>query len=129
MREHLFRAKRKDTKQWVFGSLVNMPTSTFIIPKTEKVQLPDFIEVDPSTVGKFTNRYCQGNPIYEGDILYEDCPESYKIVYYDEKATEYRVKYTDRDQTFAFCGLSDRALQLYNTIVGNIFDNYELLKF
>lgn len=128
MREHTFRAQRKDNKQWVYGSLVEQSNGSFIIPKTEKEELPDFIEVIPETVGEFTHRYCQGKPIYEGDILYEDCPEAYKIVYYDEKATEYRVKYTDRDQTFAFCGLSDRALQLYNTIVGNIFDNPEFLK-
>lgn len=128
MREHIFRAQKNDTREWVYGNLVVLPNSTCIISKTEKDQLPGFIEVDPSTVGKFTNRYCQGKPIYEGDILYEDCSETYKIVYYDEKATEYRVKYTDRDQTFVFCGLSDRALQLYNTIVGNIFDNPEFLK-
>lgn len=128
MREHTFRAQKKDTREWVYGNLVVQPNSTFIIPKVEQNRLPDFIEVDPSTVGKCTNRYCQGNPIYEGDILYEDCPETYKIVYYDEKLTEYRVKNTSINSTFEFCSISDRALQLYNTIVGNIFDNKDLLK-
>jgi uncharacterized phage protein (TIGR01671 family) len=72
MREILFRAKRKDTGEWVegfyFESFTEIP---YIMTLHDHILgMTEFYEVDPATVGQFTGLLDKnGKRIFEGDIL------------------------------------------------------------
>jgi hypothetical protein len=51
-----FRGKRLDTGEWVYGDLVQTCDTCFVVPDrgTTEIDLSDRTEVDPKTVGQFT---------------------------------------------------------------------------
>ena len=123
-REILFRGKRIDNGEWVEGyyfTMVHedgrhahhfiMPIGTDLSLETpiEKIQ----VEVDPETVGQYTGLTDKnGRKIFEGDCL------GHRL-----NVVEYL------DGCFTVSG--DRPLSLmakYNEVIGNIFDNPELMK-
>ena len=68
MRQIKFKGKSRDTKNWVYGSLVKTPFGTFIEWYEDSVC--NKVEIDPSTVCQYTGlKDCKGQDIWEHDLL------------------------------------------------------------
>lgn len=132
MREILFRGKRLDNKEWVFGSLVKMGPTDYV----HYYILPNYassfydIEIDPITIGEYIGRTDKMDKmIFEGDII--------KIKdWYDEEGYhefvvgnvvfengEWHIKGNVNADFSAFEYSWD------TEIIGNIYDDTELLNF
>lgn len=133
MREILFKAKRKDNGEWVEGCYVTSDGKSFIcmdIVEHYCVIALRWFEIDPETLCQFTGFYDKnGKKIWENDIC--DRKEKYPEV----------VKMTDGDWTLdysyaigrdygnGYCNLGFYVNERKCVeVIGNIFDNPELLQ-
>ena len=130
MREILFRGKRLDNGDWVYGYYVHIgPVScqrAYIIPEYASSLYVN--EVDPSTVGQYTSlKDKNGKRIFDGDIA--------KVL-------------QGKDKDIAYVGFENGAFMLYPKtgniyertlweywyndwdveVIGNVTDNPELLE-
>jgi uncharacterized phage protein (TIGR01671 family) len=134
-REIKFRGKNSETKQWVCGDLLHVGNGFIItinselgetLPNNEYIGLayrPDEIAVViPETIGQFTGLLDKnGNEIYEGDIVIFDnhlqdishIVYDYSGFYVDSKNYKTEIRPT---------------MNNHMIVVGNIYDNQELLK-
>ena len=133
MREILFRGKRIDNGEWVYGSLViqsgewldkdeKAPDVYFIYGKRGEIYL-----VDSSTVGQYTGvNDKNGKGIFEGDIV-----KNYFSKRFDPIVG--RVAFDShycRLRLYSITGGSESGFYrgcVYE-VIGNIYDNPELLK-
>lgn len=138
MREILFKAKRIDNGEWVEGYYTEYNGKTFIginisiysdIFEVFYIPLIRWFEVDPKTICQFTG-LCDknGKKIWENDILMAHLDESYP-----EDATYETVEWNVAKWVGHETGSIGRQyldkfdLEHYE-VVGNIFDNPELLQ-
>lgn len=134
MREIVFRGKDINNKGWVYGALVQQQDDPLrektLIISYSNYQYGDFSEaviheVDPETVGQYTGFVDKkGKKIFEGDI----------VSIYNSKAFLFAVEWNN--QYVLKCttnGVSDNILNVIESsedveVVGNIYDNPELIK-
>jgi len=86
MRSIKFRGQREDTKEWVYGSLIeNKYIVGNVIDWNEDFFNTEYWwRVMPETVGQFTGLYDEnGKEIYEGDRLF-DYDDDYYVVEFSE---------------------------------------------
>lgn len=135
MREILFRGKRVDNGEWVYGFYANIPEHHInkLSGKNCIVSINNglFMEVIPETVGQYTGlKDTNGKKIFEGDIVkYENNQAgAYKIgqkmtgfICFDEKTGSYVAKNN-------FQKHADFWFAIDIKVIGNIHDNPELLK-
>lgn len=138
MREILFRGKMKDTDKWVEGYYAMMGkenlvrhyivqncalTGLFSDPK-ENMYFND-VEIDPETLCQYTGlKDMNGNRIWENDIIKHEISDTIGTVkWYQEDYVGWCVDDTIIDEQ----QFTD---EMWNEceVIGNIFDNPELLK-
>lgn len=122
---YLYRGKRKDNGEWVVGDLVH---SVYKIGDTCVGQYGNEVgmhNVDPSTICQCTGlKDKNGKLIWENDVI--RCNYETSIVKWEK--SEWRIKWIDeavwrRDLDY-WVNESKREVN----VVGNIFDNPELLE-
>lgn len=126
MREILFRGKRLDNGEWVYGDLLTKDKNGNYCPRIKNSEsYPFSFQVDPTTVGQFTGLYDKnGNKIFEGDILVSETI-MHKIVWNDEWAKFQAIS----ESIYSPSSLNQEWINMYGKVViGNIHDNPELLK-
>ena len=126
MREILFKAKRIDNGEWVEGDLIQKGDScTKKLTHSYIFNWDGEFEVVPETVSQFTGLTDKnGKKIFEGDIVKEICKwdgANMYVEYYDAQSTF--ALYDKEKIGFKYlCDIHNRE------VIGNIFDNPELLE-
>lgn len=131
MREILFRAKREDNGEWVYGYYVHLPDAAGSVHIMHvRAQNPDENNnvhyVIPETVGEFTGMTNEdGTRIFEGDIvenietgmraLVQYFPEHAAFMLWCRSETVNQIEYAGEISFFEI------------QVIGNIHDNPELI--
>ena len=143
MRDILFRGKRKDNREWVYGYVYRIWERVYILWGMTN-DVPNMIEVDPETVGQYTGLTDKnGKKIFEGDIVKAvivrdlgggtEKREETGIIGYDkigmigliEKYAGTIPVWSDFFQELTLSGCIN---DFWFEVIGNIHDNPELLK-
>ena len=124
MREILFRGKDAESGFWCYGDLAHdregNPYIRFWAHNGYLVR-----EVEPGTVSQFTGFVDKNKKrVFEGDILastYEEGEVVHELVVWSENGWHNKWKNTNPDIIW------QDDLDRYSVVVGNVWDNYELL--
>ena len=142
---YLSKAKRLDDGEWIIGNRIDdgVTGQVFIhavgnsVNESDKVgeeRCLQFVafEVDPTTICQCTGKDKNGNLIWENDIVeigeHEDTVNGLYKVIYCENAHCYALK-RSVDFHYNFFTFSDlNGFETSSKVIGNIFDNPELLE-
>ena len=147
-REILFKAKRLDNGEWVIGCLLKdgLTGQHFIhaegnsVNESDKVNEEGFLqfvafEVDESTICRYTGLTDKnGNKIWENDVVtFPDCEMSTESGYGDVFVNAGKVAYDTESMSYFFTNrvtvdMGDIIIKEEVEVIGNIFDNPELLE-
>lgn len=122
-REIMFRGRRIDNGEWVFGSLIQSDIRCYIVEEwNEATDESTSHCVEPTTVGQFTGNFDRiGNKLFEGDLIKFMSGNIGVVIFSTYKST---FSVTDTEGKGGRYGFVSK----YITRVGNIYDNPELLK-
>ena len=135
MREILFRGKRTDNGEWIYGDLMQNVDCIKIREQEKDVKhIAKSFEIDLETVGQYTDLTDKnGKRIFEGDIVAQnwydyDEPrdDSFGKVVFCEYDCSFSVIDVNKDgfMPLGRCGSYHWEVE----VIGNIHDNPELLK-
>ena len=126
MREILFRGKRKDNGEWVYGNLVRGCDEkyAYIVEFGNKELCRNYINVKPDTIGQYTGLKDKNDTkIFEGDIVKR---------FWFSRMCIYQIGYDNG--IASFIGRAGRKFTTFDydseefEVICNIYDNPELLK-
>ena len=139
MREILFRAKRIDNGEWVEGYFVIgkwyldekeryaiLPTDLCFYPHCE---INEWIEIDPETLCQYTGMVDKnGNRIWENDIVSAWSEGKYATGMVKQRIDGLYIIYPayQHNEFWGLCPDKNRKTNV--EVIGNVFDNPELLK-
>ena len=126
MREIVFRGKRTDTGEWVYGNLLQDSGLCFIVKNIEELTEKPFngCLVNPDTVGQYTGlKDRNGRDVWEGDLLLTPEGDIMVAEWRDAQIMTRCVRPHNpcykNSLTFAYP---------VSVVIGNIHDNPELLE-
>jgi len=134
MREIIFRGKRIDNGELVYGDLTqdrDLETAyiqghDYYTDDCGPQREPFCCEVDPETVGQYTGvKDCKGKRIFEGDVLRGYNTYDFKVYIEYGHAV---IKWEDSGEKLTECLEADYIKDNDVEIIGNIHDNPELLE-
>lgn len=132
MREILFRGKLKSNDEWSFGNL-NVSLRAIVIITPDKTPIGKYGQIIPETVGQFTGLTDKnGKKIFEGDIIRQvnsyDNLEMTGVVRFS-KSSQFVIShtYTEKENCYKRGKKKAFAIKTNCEIIGNIYDNPELL--
>lgn len=116
----LFRGKRIDNGEWVYGDKIIEPYHVAIQYYEDGKRVKT--TVIPETVGQYIHQisYDQ-DKIFEGDFVHELGSDEYGIIVFDEEDSMFVISYDDYILNFSTVRGTDYE------IIGNEYDNPELL--
>jgi len=132
MREILFRGKRKDNGEWVYGSLGVVRSDLMAIYQCKEFENDSIILVDVDTVGQYTGLTDKnGKMIFEGDICKDSIGVRFMVKWDADNALFIgrtiggygKDGYYFAPQRIVYVGREPKV-----TVIGNACDNPELLK-
>jgi uncharacterized phage protein (TIGR01671 family) len=133
MREILFRGKRIDNGQWVYGDLVHdIPGNPMICVREGADDGMDFLII-PATFGQYTGlKDGNGNRIFEGDIVkfYDDSSfvHTAEVIWGGEYYPAFDLKPEIEIYECANSLVELLSSEMGVGVIGNIHDNPELLE-
>lgn len=129
MREILFRGKRTDNGEWIYGDLRCISDwkggyNPHIVDNTNgRNNSVTGLEIIPETVGQFTGLFDKnGAKIFEGDILTLENEGIYAAIKYNESKAAFYVEDEDHEDYLG------EAWETNVIIIGNIHDNPNMLR-
>ena len=132
MREILFKAKRTDNGEWVEGFYIAFTGKSFIFMDVAEhycIHTLRWFEVDPKTLCEFTGRCDKnGKRIWENGILMARLDESYPEDTTYETIEWGVAGWVTHEANSIDSQYLDEFDAEYFEVVGNIFDNKELLQ-
>lgn len=119
-----FKAKRLDNGEWVYGSLIRSTAGVkeraYIVDNFSSMSDYSVVGVDPSTVCQFTGlKDCEGNEIWEGDIISSPHFERVATVKWDDSLCGFKCSDVTGNINFSFTAIAHCSEW---SIVGNKFD-------
>ena len=119
MREILFKGKRVDNGEWVYGFLVKMWGQYHIVDQNNENSA---YMIEPESVGQYTGLTDKnGKKIFEGDILLKGFEKV--LVKWNANQCRWGIY----SNNYEICGFNE-STQGYFEVIGNIYDNSELLE-
>ena len=126
MRDILFRGKRVENNDWVYGDLIHEPWGD-CIQVMEKDNINTFkrtkYTVHKETVGQYTGLLDKnGERIFEGDVLTLDVEDGFFVLEFQEDTARFVMSGDSIVVDF------DNFWSYEVEVIGNIHDNKELLE-
>ena len=121
MREILFKGKRVDNGEWTEGYFFKSWDKVFLLWGMTG-NSPNMEEVKPETVGQYTGLKDKNEKkIFEGDILLKGFEKV--LVKWNANQCRWGIY----SNNYEICGFNE-STQGYFEVIGNIYDNSELLE-
>lgn len=132
-REIKFRGKSKNSGEWLYGYLFNYELSLTAVTPCINICIPASLEevysdctVYSDTIGQYTGlRDKDGKEIYEGDIVYIGSNLKAVVIWFNG-SFRFKDELSCKATYFEDMGVMMRDYDV--CIIGNIYDNPELLK-
>ena len=125
---YLYRAKRTDNGEWTYGYLYGIWERKYILWGMTN-DVPNMTEVDPSTICQCTGlKGKNGKLIWENDILLGYLDDSYPEDATYAEVLWWRSGFYTRERGSNDVHEIDAFTEQNYEVIGNIFDNPELLE-